>query len=329
MQSLLYLVLFFSLSTISQASSLQAWIHSINQSQSIEEFGEKLAELHKELDHNPQLIKKQDCELLKTKSFQEIGALYSLSLEHPELFPTLCNDQIRLKAAITKQHFSSSKENRIKIKPVSVQAPLVNEISIDYRKGPVLIHAGLQKGFIALTFDDGPHKNLSSEILQILNEENLKANFFTVGKQVEKYPDVVKLGIEQGNTYGSHSYDHSNLKKISSRKAKANIKKGIDSLENLSNQSQPFFRFPYGSKNSGLKKYVKNYPLADFYWSLDTQDWKIREPEKLYASVVKQINEKQSGIVLFHDIQPQTRSILATLLKNLKRAGYKFVIFKK
>ncbi|MEC9283912.1 MAG: polysaccharide deacetylase family protein [Bdellovibrionota bacterium] len=329
MANFLKIIFLCSISLQLNAKSLHDFIQSINQSTSLEDYGSKVQNLKEALESKKLILSLDECEQLETQSFESIGSIYSISLEHPELFPAKCIDQLSLKAALIRQHFSSFKENRIAISPVHVDADLLNEYSLNYRKGPVLIDGGLAKGFIALTFDDGPHQVFTKEIFEILQAEEIRATFFSVGKNLEKYPHIVRLGIDNGHSYGSHSYDHSNLPKLSLRKAKTNIQKGIEVLENLSNQSHPFFRFPYGSKNSRLKNYVKNYPLADFYWSLDSEDWKIRNPEELYSSVVKKINQKQSGIILFHDIQPQTRAILPSLVKNLKKAGYKFVIFKK
>ena len=329
MTNFIKVFLLLSISCQLRAKTLQEWLQYIDQSESIEIYGDRLHSLKEDIEKKHSQITAKDCEQLKNQSYDEIGAIYPLSLEYPELFPASCNDQIRFKAMLNRLHFSDIKENRTRIKPVQIDAPLMNEYIVDYRKGPVLIDAALPKGFIALTFDDGPHHKFTKEIFEILEAEKIKATFFSVGLKLEAKPEIVKLGIEKGHTYGSHSYDHSNLAKQSLRKAKKNIKKGIDVLENLSNQAHVFFRFPYGSKNSRLKKYVKNYPLADFFWSIDTEDWKLRNPEELYNSVVNQINQKQSGIILFHDIQPQTRAILPSLIGNLKAAGYKFVIFKK
>src|SRR5690606_39385121 len=66
-----------------------------------------------------------------------------------------------------------------------------------------------QAGSLAITFDDGPHPELTEKILSILDEHGIKATFFLIGKQAEKYPHLVKKIIEKGHGIGNHSYSHS------------------------------------------------------------------------------------------------------------------------
>ena len=61
-----------------------------------------------------------------------------------------------------------------------------------------------------LTFDDGPTKNITPKILDILKEENVKATFFVVGKNVDSYPEIVKRAYDEGHFIANHGYDHNN-----------------------------------------------------------------------------------------------------------------------
>ena len=68
--------------------------------------------------------------------------------------------------------------------------------------------------------------------------------------------------------------------------------------------------------------------MATFYWNVDTLDWKYKDPEFLYDYALREIENEGRGIVLFHDIQPQTNVILPELLKTLKQKGYTFAVFR-
>ncbi len=69
------------------------------------------------------------------------------------------------------------------------------------------------KKIIALTFDDGPHPKYTTEILDLLNEYNIKATFFVLGKFAEQYPEIIKRQAKEGHEIGNHTYSHINVKK--------------------------------------------------------------------------------------------------------------------
>jgi peptidoglycan/xylan/chitin deacetylase (PgdA/CDA1 family) len=70
-------------------------------------------------------------------------------------------------------------------------------------------HADRNVNKIALTFDDGPNPFWTRKILDILDKYNVKANFFVLGKRVEKYSEIAKEIFERGHLIGNHSYSHS------------------------------------------------------------------------------------------------------------------------
>lgn len=70
-----------------------------------------------------------------------------------------------------------------------------------------------------LTFDDGPTKKSTSKILDILKEENVKATFFVIGKNVKENPELVKREYEEGHYIANHGYDHSNKKLYENEKS--------------------------------------------------------------------------------------------------------------
>lgn len=202
--------------------------------------------------------------------------------------------------------------------------------SINTIGGPVFNYGergGLDKKELALTFDDGPHPTLTLELLDILKHENIQATFFTVGRNIKSYPHIASEIVKQGHTLGTHTYSHQNLPKLSLSSAYAEINSGFDSVLINVGSVAPFFRFPYGSKNKTLSDFVKQSDFASFFWDIDTLDWKKKNPEVLLNFVLNEIESTKNGIVLFHDIQPQTIAIMPTLLAELKLRGYKLVVY--
>jgi peptidoglycan/xylan/chitin deacetylase (PgdA/CDA1 family) len=186
----------------------------------------------------------------------------------------------------------------------------------------------LSSNELAFTFDDGPHPRLTLELLSQLGEENITATFFAVGKNLNLYPEIARKVVEYGHTLGTHSYSHKNLPKENWQEGVDEINKGFESaLLNVSSVA-PFFRFPFGSKNQSLVDFVKEQKLTSFFWDVDTLDWKKTNPEELLLYTLEQISKIKYGVVLFHDIQPQTIAIIPSLFIELKLLGYKPVVYK-
>src|SRR5690606_25269113 len=71
------------------------------------------------------------------------------------------------------------------------------------------IHAvKTQQKIVALTFDDGPSKPYTDQILNILDRYNVKATFFVVGMNIKRYPDMIQKIMKKGHDIGNHSMYH-------------------------------------------------------------------------------------------------------------------------
>ena len=72
---------------------------------------------------------------------------------------------------------------------------------------------GLTKGtekVAFLTFDDGPNVSVTPKVLDILKDEEVKASFFVIGKNVDSHPEIVKRAYDEGHFIANHGYDHNN-----------------------------------------------------------------------------------------------------------------------
>ena len=292
-------------------------IEKIRQSKTLAEFNENkevLSEKLKEADYASQFCKKayflSPEDLVLTKE-----ALEHFDGNEPlpscEPFITLSYEDyfFKMEGVFYSSRFDNKKNPIHKIGPEIDDEEQNLEFIVDTKKAPVYFTADLKKGQIALTFDDGPHPKVSEKILDILNRQKIKVSYFGVGKNVLKYPEIVKQAHKEGHSFGSHSYDHSNLPKISFHKATKNIAAGHNAVADTLGLEVPFFRFPYGNRSKRLQAWVKKSELATFFWNIDSLDWKLRNPKDLYRHTVKLINSAQRGILLFHDIHKQTETI--------------------
>lgn len=173
---------------------------------------------------------------------------------------------------------------------------------------------------VALTFDDGPHKKVTKQILSLLEKYDAKATFFLVGNQVAGNESIVKDILAKGHEIGNHSWNHANLPKLSSNNIKAQINKTNTAIFNATGQYPTVFRPPYGEVNEAVAE-LSTVPIV--MWSIDTLDWKYRDARKLLPKVKSTL--KNNDIILMHDIHQSTADGLESVLVYLQKEGYECV----
>ena len=177
------------------------------------------------------------------------------------------------------------------------------------------------KPMIALTFDDGPGYNKASEkILDVLEKYNAKATFFMVGKNVKDHPKNVQRKLALGCELGNHTWNHSHYgKKVTA----SDIKKCSDAINAAAGQYPTAFRSPGGNTTSEIREECKKENMVLYYWSLDTQDWKSRDADKVYKKVMN--NVKDGDIILMHEIYDSTAEAVERMVPELLKQGYQLV----
>ncbi len=187
-------------------------------------------------------------------------------------------------------------------------------------------HGPLNEGEVILTFDDGPHKELTPQILNVLDAHCTKATFFMVGQRALLYPDLVRRVADRGHTVATHTWSHQNLAQIGASEARKEVELGISAVQRaLGAPAAPFFRFPYLSDPSSMQAHLRERNTGIFSIDIDSYDFRTRSPTAVIRNVFSQLEPKRKGIILFHDIQPSTAGALYQLLSELKARGYRVV----
>jgi peptidoglycan/xylan/chitin deacetylase (PgdA/CDA1 family) len=216
-----------------------------------------------------------------------------------------------------------------------------NEKKIDFTNGYKTASADLGKKEVALSFDDGPHPEYTQRILDALESVNAKAVFFEVGHRVDAHPELTRLVGSKGHTVGSHSIDHKCLgtkprcavnnkapRVMTLDEATTEIRGGHQSVYNALGWVDPFFRFPFGESSPELAEYLKERQTGQFYWSVDSEDWKNTTAQEMIDKTLRQVDQRSGGLILFHDVQRKTAESLPTILKQLYFKGYSLVLLK-
>ncbi len=174
---------------------------------------------------------------------------------------------------------------------------------------------------VALTFDDGPDETCSNQILDILEEHHALATFFEVGRNVAACPEPVGRMVELGCEVGSHSNAHKDLSKL----RKSSLLRDLDTADEafvLAGASAPLLvRPPYGAVNKTVKSATGRAMVT---WTVDTEDWRSRDAQKV-IDYVQNYGELDGEIILMHSIYESTVEAVRVLVPWLQEQGYQLV----
>ena len=176
------------------------------------------------------------------------------------------------------------------------------------------------KKLVALTFDDGPAYSKTETLLEEFEKRNVRATFFLLGELALKQQDIVEKMYKFGHTIGSHTYDHKNLKKLDEEQLNYEINYTNGVLSNIIGEDIKYIRPPYGAYT---KEILDSTNMSFILWSVDTEDWKLRDADKVAQYMVDNISD--GDIVLLHDIHQETIDGVIKGIDLLKEEGYEFV----
>ena len=174
---------------------------------------------------------------------------------------------------------------------------------------------------IYLTFDDGPHPEITAFVLDELLKYKAKATFFCIGKNVEAYPQMYKRILMEGHATGNHTYNHLNGWKVEEKEYFDNIAKAKEVIDSN------LFRPPYGRISNFAAKHLKeNAGFNVIMWSILSGDFDVElSPEGCLKNVIK--NTQEGDIVVFHDSEKafkRMRYALPKVLQYFSQRGYTF-----
>ncbi len=194
-----------------------------------------------------------------------------------------------------------------------------------------------------LTFDDGPTKSSTPRVLDILKEENIKANFFVIGKYVNHHPDLLKRIHDEGHFIGNHGYNHSNSKLYGSDESFINEITSTDieisKALGVANYCSHLFRFPYGFNSHVYKKeklhcveLLKELGYTYVDWNCLNKDSERKYSKyHLLQNLKKSSKGKNNLIILMHDTTDvsDSASALKDSIRFIKEQGYQFKTFNE
>lgn len=205
----------------------------------------------------------------------------------------------------------------------------LGELRRKYPDTFILNGSGKQKN-IALTFDDGPDRHFTVQVLDILKKFRVRATFYLVGKNAKANPDIVKRIVKEGHIVGNHSYSHPLLTKMSLRQFQQQVESAEQILFELTGYSPKCFRPPYGAINEEQLVWAASNHYLITNWDIDSLDWKGLSAEQVLDNIW---SHRHPGAIILqhcgagnanHDLSGSVKA-LPQVIKKLTGEGYHFV----
>ncbi len=173
---------------------------------------------------------------------------------------------------------------------------------------------------VYLTFDDGPSSN-TGEILDILAEYDVKATFFVVGKEEERYQPLYKRIVEEGHTLAMHSYSHKYNEIYQSKESFVeDLTKLQEFLYDTTGVWCRYCRFPGGSSNTvssvdmhELIDYLEEEDMSYYDWNISSGDASSAyiSPDAIVRNSTSKLQNFQEAIILMHDASDKDSTVEA------------------
>jgi len=186
---------------------------------------------------------------------------------------------------------------------------------------------------IALTFDDGPNRPYTDQIVAILASHDAQATFFDEGQAVDAHPETVRAEIAAGMAVGAHSWSHSDkLPSLSPDEFDRDTTMGAAAVAQAAGFAPALYRSPFGHTSSMMLRELRKLDYVSVGWDLDSRDWsRDATVEDIVNNVLS--NAHPGAIVLMHDgglgggDPDRTRTIeaLPRIIDGLHADGYRLV----
>ena len=190
---------------------------------------------------------------------------------------------------------------------------------------PSLIYTKEKPNTVYLTFDDGPESTTTPWLLNFLKDENIKAGFFCIGKNIKALPELTRQIVSEGHLLANHSYAHHNGWKTADDVYLKSVEETELLIQNFT-ASKRFFRPPYGRIKPFQIKKIQNLGYKIVIWSVIGGDFS-KKLDTGYAINYLSTKTKPGDIIVLHDSVKafdNLKKILPPVVKNLKARGFEF-----
>lgn len=172
---------------------------------------------------------------------------------------------------------------------------------------------------VALTFDAGPGPD-TARLLDILKAKGVNATFFLLGENsVTRYPDMVRREASEGHELANHTWTHRVLAHASAQEIRRELVLLQERVKKLTGRTPTLMRPPQGLTNPRVAEVCRSLGLAQIMWTVTAKDYRDHDPEIITSRVLQ--GAQRNGIILLHDVYPDTVPAVPHIIDGLRRRG--------
>jgi polysaccharide deacetylase family sporulation protein PdaB len=210
--------------------------------------------------------------------------------------------------------------------PIPLKNMAVEVVSVISGVRLVPIYAvDTQEKKIALSFDATWGNTRTPQILQILDDHQVKTTFFLTNIWLKQYPELAQEISERGHEIGLHTANHPKLTDLDEEKIKQELLDNAQMVTEITGQKPILFRPPFGAYNNLVINTATDLNLVTIQWSVDSLDWQNLSADAMYQRITKRIHP--GAIVLFHNDGENTPEALKRLLVYFKEKAIRLYLF--
>jgi cellulose synthase/poly-beta-1,6-N-acetylglucosamine synthase-like glycosyltransferase/peptidoglycan/xylan/chitin deacetylase (PgdA/CDA1 family)/spore germination protein YaaH len=222
----------------------------------------------------------------------------------------------------------------------------LDEIYHKFPTSTVISRTGYRPKMVALTIDDGPADPYTAQMLDELKKLNVKATFFLIGQNAERYPNLVRRIWDEGHEIGNHTYTHPDMGSVSVQQARLEMNATQRVFQSQLHRSTLLFRPPYNADAEPstaaeaepirLASQLNYITVLEF---LDPQDWRLTDPlpnggtkartaRQMLDTIEEQLQTEKGSCILMHDgggNRAESVKLIPLMVTELRARGYTFV----
>ncbi len=186
-----------------------------------------------------------------------------------------------------------------------------------------IVRGNTSRPQIALTFDaDGP-VHASAQILDILAHAHLPVTWFVTGQWALENPALLQRVYEDGHVIGNHTMTHPDLTTLPDERVCQELFQAEQVILGITGHTtRPYFRPPYGARDTRVRQLAANLGYRTVYWTIDTLDWRAATtPPAIIETVMNHLSN--GAIVLMHAGSVVTAQTLERLITRIEQHGYR------
>lgn len=201
-----------------------------------------------------------------------------------------------------------------------------NELARLAKKYNAIYLGDTSRKVIYLTFDEGYENGYTSNILDTLKENNVKATFFITMPYLEKHGELVKRMISEGHTVGNHTVNHPSLPEVLDDQQLKNEIEGLGrAFKEKTGKEMKYLRPPKGEFSERTLKISGDLGYRNVFWSFAYDDWNINDQKGAdYAYKMVMDNVHNGCVLLLHAVSSSNTEALGRIIQDLKKQGYSF-----